>query len=90
VWVADTADDAIVRIDPRTGRVTDTIPVGQGPRGVAVGDGGVWVADSAAGTISRIDPVRRRVVSTIFIGQRPEDVVVAGPSVFVSVQAPTR
>ena len=33
VWVADTLDDAVVRIDPSTNAVTTTIPVGRAPTG---------------------------------------------------------
>ena len=38
-------------------RVVQTIPVGNGPTGVAVGDGSVWVANASDGTLSRIDAV---------------------------------
>ena len=46
VWVANTQDDTVSRIDPRTAAVTQTIPVGRRPTGVAAGDGAVWVANS--------------------------------------------
>ena len=56
VWVADSLDDAVVRIDPNTRAVTTTIPVGRHPAGIAVGAGSVWVANSGDGTVTRIDP----------------------------------
>ena len=34
VWVADSRDDAVVRIDPDTRSVTATIPVGRSPAGL--------------------------------------------------------
>ena len=56
VWVADSLDNTLVRIDPTTRSVTTTIAVGRSPTGVAVGAGSVWVADSGDGTVTRIDP----------------------------------
>jgi virginiamycin B lyase len=44
VWVANTIDGTVSRIDPRTNRVTATIRVGADPKQLAVGDGAVWVA----------------------------------------------
>ena len=43
VWVANTLDGTVSRIDPATRRVVATIRVGGLPRGVAVGDEAVWV-----------------------------------------------
>ena len=56
VWVANTLDATVSRIEPSTGTVSGTVPVGQGPRDVAVGLGSVWVANEFAGTVSQIDP----------------------------------
>ena len=46
----------VSKIDPRIGRVVQTIPVGNGPSGVAFGEGAVWVANSTDRTVTRIDP----------------------------------
>ena len=43
VWVTNTLDGTVSRIDPQTNEVTE-IRVGSSPEGVAVGDGSVWVA----------------------------------------------
>ena len=56
VWVVNTLDDTVSRISPDTNSVVDTIPVGDGPSGIAVVDGTVWVANEADGTLSRIEP----------------------------------
>ena len=65
-----------------------TIPVGDGPRAVAVGEGSVWVANAADGTVSRIDPETNEVMKTITVGNAPVGVAVVDGSVWVSVQAP--
>jgi YVTN family beta-propeller protein len=56
VWVANQGDDTVNRIDPTTGNVTRTVPVGGLPDGIAVGPGAVWVANGQDGTVTRIDP----------------------------------
>ena len=88
VWVADTFDDRVVRIDPSTAAVTTTIRVGRSPSAIAVGDGSVWVANAGDGTVSRIDPAADKVTSTIDVGGSPRSIGVAGAHVWVSVDAP--
>jgi streptogramin lyase len=64
--------------DPRTGKVTATIPLGGWPEGVTYGEGSFWVS-AADYTLTRIDPASRRVVATIALdGQHLPGAVVAG------------
>jgi hypothetical protein len=60
VWLADPFDEQIVRIDPRTRRVTARIPAGAVTTVAVTGDA-VW-ALSALGLV-RVDPVQDRVVT---------------------------
>ena len=55
-WVAAPDADSVVRVDDQATRVMATIPVGDGPRHLAVAAGRLWVADDADGTVSAIDP----------------------------------
>jgi YVTN family beta-propeller protein len=68
VWVANTDDGSLSRLDPRTGSVVDTIRVGPGPSSVAVGGGSVWVANSLDGTVSRVAPRTNTVVQRTCVG----------------------
>jgi virginiamycin B lyase len=43
VWVANTGDGTLARIDPATNEVVETIEIGNAPAGIAVADGFVWV-----------------------------------------------
>ena len=54
--MVNTLDDTVSRINPNTNSVADTIPVGNGPSGIAVVQGTVWVSNEADGTLSRIEP----------------------------------
>ena len=46
-------------LDPQTGKLLATVPLGAAPSSVAVGAGAVWVLDANDKTISAIDPETR-------------------------------
>jgi streptogramin lyase len=48
VWVANTIDRTVVKIDPRVNRVADRVAVGMDPKVVVPGDGSIWVAGDAS------------------------------------------
>ena len=86
VWVADTLDDSVVRIDPGTRAVTNTVPVGARPRsGSPSAAGSVWVANSRDGTVTRIDAVTAKPLETIHVGGSPQAVAIANGRVWVTV-----
>src|SRR5215207_6161711 len=64
--------DVMLRVDPRTNRVVDRIPV-DSPSGLAFGHGSVWVTSAAYGTVSRIDPQTGEVVAKIEVGRGAVD-----------------
>ena len=69
LWLADPADQAVLRADPKSGAVVDRIPVAGQPGSVAAGGGGVWVASTIGGTVERIDAAGAAVSQTIRLGQ---------------------
>jgi len=72
VWFLGSDDPitAVTRIDPRTNRVTQRIPVGANNlAGVAVGAGSVWAAANDEGVVWRIDPQRPPILRTIDVGK---------------------
>ncbi|HVP01639.1 MAG TPA: BTAD domain-containing putative transcriptional regulator [Solirubrobacteraceae bacterium] len=78
LWIASSADDRLLRLDPRSGRVTATIPIAARPGArvaspyvVVAGAGSVWVGDALAGAVSRVNPRLDAVTSTITVGGRP-------------------
>jgi YVTN family beta-propeller protein len=95
VWEAGVTDllgrhPAVVRIDPQTLQVTQTIPLGksrqpEGTLGLATGEGAVWLTDYDRGTLLRIDPTKGAIVSTIRIGGHPSGVAVGAGRIWVSV-----
>ena len=81
VWVTGQITNKLYKIDPASGHVVQTIPVGREPMGVTVGDGAVWVADAIDGTISKVDP-RTGTSATFAVGGSPIDVSVGDGSVW--------
>ena len=51
-------------LDPVSGDVVESIPLGTAPSAVSVGEGSVWVLDADDRTVSQIDPETRAVVRT--------------------------
>ena len=67
VWVANSLDGTVSRIDPGTNTVVQTIDVGNGPAGVVYATGSVWVANTGDGTITEIDASRGEAGRTLEI-----------------------
>ena len=66
VWVANSGDGTVTRIDPRTDKAHATIVVGGSPQAITVADGRVWVtvdAQSIAPTTLRPSGGTLRIVS---------------------------
>jgi DNA-binding SARP family transcriptional activator/streptogramin lyase len=56
LWVANTVSRTVVRIDPDSNQVVQTVPSGGAPTDLAEGEGRVWVLNGLAGTVVAIDP----------------------------------
>jgi ABC-type branched-subunit amino acid transport system substrate-binding protein/tRNA A-37 threonylcarbamoyl transferase component Bud32 len=68
LWFLD--GNAVTRVDPRTNRVGQTIPVGSpAPEAIAAGAGKVWVSAPQEGVVWRVDPGPSPVTSTIRVGE---------------------
>ena len=61
----------VIRVHPRTMKVTARVRVRIGAATVRVGAGAVWVANPVEDVVQKIDPRRRRVVRTIRTGPGP-------------------
>ena len=73
IWVTDSRNNQVIRVDPNTGQVTRRIDVGTKPWGLAAGGGAIWVvnrgnATDRVSTVSRVDPNTNRVTKTITVG----------------------
>ena len=86
MWVANSLDLTVSRLDPATGRVTATIPVGDGPNAIATAGKAVWVSDEFNATLVRIDPRTDRVNRVVPVGSTPQGIVAAGSGIWVAAR----
>ncbi|GEN98575.1 hypothetical protein NSE01_04080 [Novosphingobium sediminis] len=70
LWVADCPENAVKRIDVKTGRLLAVVSSGiannmEGELNTVTGAGSVWIGSEASGKIARIDPATNKVVASI-------------------------
>jgi hypothetical protein len=87
VWVVNSGDRRVVEYDPRSGKILQSVPVGNGAGPVATGLGAVWVVNSADGSVQRIDTASGRVSRPISVGAAPSAIAVGGGAVWVTDEA---
>jgi streptogramin lyase len=65
LWIPNCGDHSIIRIDPKTGKSTATLPLGATAArpGIAATPDSVWAFTDTHGTLSRIDPQQNTVVA---------------------------
>jgi YVTN family beta-propeller protein len=99
VWVPNSADGTVSRIDLATGTVTATIPVsGRNPSvhlgtagvGVAVAGGAVWVTDEYHDRLLRRDPSTGRITQEVELGGRPLPIRAAAGRLWVATTSDRR
>ncbi len=86
VWVTNTAEDTVSRIDPAHRRELVRIAgVGHHPSAIAVGDGTAWVVSPEDNTVTPINTTTQRTVGvSVRVGQRPSGVAVGAGRVWVT------
>ena len=67
VWVLNTADDRVSRVDPRTGNVIRAFKPHGRPTDIAAGAGALWIGSGAGAThfVSRVDPATGEETRTV-------------------------
>ena len=83
VWVANSGDGTISRIDPAANRVVATIAVEANPTRLTADSGEIWVATQQA--LQRIDPATNQVVHTFPFRIGPGDLLAADGYLWVSL-----
>jgi outer membrane protein assembly factor BamB len=86
VWVSDSTGQ-VWRINPDTGTVTHTTPVGRALVGLCATDRGIFAANNAEGTVVQIDAQDGRVVGVVPVGHAPTDVAFWDGTLWVSIQS---
>ncbi|MGV1008578.1 MAG: ABC transporter substrate-binding protein [Dermatophilaceae bacterium] len=85
VWAADESDDALVKIDPESRRIVETVHgVGGSPHAVAVSTDDVWVAGQGESVVTRFNIRTDKVVDKVAVGIEPAALVASGDAVWVA------
>jgi YVTN family beta-propeller protein len=85
VWVANSGDNTVMRINPKTHEVVQTFPVGADPVAIAVDGQRAWVANALGGTVTEIDATTNSVVAdAIPVGNLPKAIAAQRGSVWVA------
>lgn len=91
VWVSETGNRTVARIDARTRRVTKRVSLPMHPFGIAVTRDAVWVTISDVGRggaqrgeLVRIERSSGRVTGRVSVGSTPVAVAADGPDVWVA------
>ncbi len=85
VWVANSGDSTVSRIDPVTSRTT-TIEVRPGPTGIVVAFGSVWVTNALDASVTEIDPDTNKVVHVVPVGASPIGIAAGAGYLWVTNQ----
>lgn len=67
LWAGDCKAKTLIRVDPKSGEITATIPLPGAPMAessVAVGEGAVWLTVDHPARLVRIDPKTNRITAT--------------------------
>jgi YVTN family beta-propeller protein len=83
VWVENTDDGTVSRIDPATNEVTGTFDVGRGPVYMAVLDGRLWVANGLGRSVSVLDATTGEAVGEVAFETGVHGLAAAAGSIWV-------
>jgi hypothetical protein len=93
IWeVSEGNTSELLRIDPRTDKVTGTVNLGYGDTGgdhyyhsgLTQADGSLWISEFWYNQVLRIDPVGLRITGHIDVGRSPLSVLGEGHDVWVA------
>jgi len=86
LWVPSCGKHALVRVDPRSGRIVAVIPAGPADSegGIAVGAGSVWLATDKKGVLSRVDPQTNQISANISVPSGSYGVTFADDAVWIT------
>jgi DNA-binding beta-propeller fold protein YncE len=83
VWISET-DGTVLRIEPRLGRITASIPACKNALAIAYGEGAVWVA-CGNNTVVRVDPATDSPAAPILVGRLPRGIAAGAGAIWVTL-----
>ena len=85
VWAAEVPGDAVRRINPDSGTVAQTVPLGSARvAALAFAAGARWVADSVGDALLEVDPASGAVRRRLPLDVKPTSLVVGDREIWVA------
>jgi YVTN family beta-propeller protein len=86
IWVPNCGDKSLSRINMKTNKVSDTLPIppAESEGGIAASPDAVWLVTDAKGVLSRIDPETNKVAAEIPVPQKSAGVAYGESAVWVT------
>jgi class 3 adenylate cyclase/streptogramin lyase len=85
LWVSDSLDGKVWRLDARTDQLVGSTSAGRGVRDLASGAGGVWVSSPLDGRVLRLDAKTGEQVASVDVGESVAGLAVGDGRVWVAV-----
>ena len=84
VWVLNSIDNTVSRIDPESDTMTASVEVGTDTADIALSAGDLWVTNPAQNRVSRVDGGTDEVVGRVPTGLLPQGITEADGDVWVA------
>jgi len=84
LWVLKNDDEQVLRINPASGQIVASIPIGFVPFEIAATDSAVWVGGYYDDTVVRIDPRTNQVVASLTVPDGASGISAADGAVWVA------
>ena len=84
MWVTNTSDNSVTRLDLGSGEPMGTHAVGAAPEGIVIARGSAWIANGGDGTVTRLDSGGNETAN-VAVGNGPVQLAATADSVWVTV-----
>jgi YVTN family beta-propeller protein len=87
IWIADSYDNLVFRVDPATGAKLQTLTVGKSPSYIAFDGASLWVSNRKSNDVTQVDPKAGTVLGVIGVGAEPVAIAVANGYAWIANNA---
>lgn len=84
LWVLKNDDQRVLKIDPGSGHVVASVPIGFVPFEIAATDSAVWITGYYDDTVVRIDPRTNQVVASLTVPDGASGIALADGAIWVA------
>lgn len=86
VWMITDANGALANLDPKTGRIRQTVRVPAGSYNPLYSDGIVWVTGHDSGVVTAVEALNGKLLATVPVGEGPRFLTAGAGAIWVLLQ----